>query len=177
MTGNLSKDDAAFITNLYSKYHMPVMKVIRLNCFSKHPQDHEDILQDVFMMAVTSINNLKTHTAPYRWLYKTALNLTYNFNRAASNQPETSVESTLNSKAAKTSFINEKSDSKQNCLPPDLLSMLSEEEQKLYILRYKYNFSYKEISDVLHISENNAGVRIYRLNHRIRKIIEKRNEN
>ena len=81
MTGRLSKDDANFITNLYNELRMPVMKVIRLNCFSNQRQDHEDILHDVFLQAVKSINTLKSHSKPSRWLYKTALNLTIKLNR------------------------------------------------------------------------------------------------
>ena len=178
MPHNSSKNNADFITELYNKHYYSVMKVIRLNCFSKLPQDHEDILQEVFLKAVSCIATLKDHSKPSNWLYKTALYLTFNFNRKLMDQPDISEEDFLDIQANTKSDDNPPdhfTEQKNEEDDPDdkldkLLKLLSDEEKHLYILRYEYNFSYKDIAAVLHISENNVGVRIHRLSHRIKKL-------
>lgn len=175
MTGGLSKDDANFITNLYNELRMPVMKVIRLNCFSNQRQDHEDILHDVFLQAVKSINTLKSHSKPSRWLYKTALNLTFKFNRNYSKNQSNPNKIISDKNDSDSDSNNSEIKSEQMKIPDEIINSLQTDDKELYILRYRYNFSYKEIADILHISESNVGVRLHRLTRRILELFKNNN--
>ena len=55
----------------------------------------------------------------------------------------------------------------------DALSILSEEERLLLLLRFKENYTAKEIGQILNISENNVRVRQFRIIAKMRKHIEK----
>jgi len=53
----------------------------------------------------------------------------------------------------------------------DIMQQLNEELRSVFLLRYAYDYSLKEIGELLKISENNAAVRLHRAKKKLAQLI------
>ena len=169
MKGNNSD----FIKELYEKYHYNVLKTVKLNCFSSAVQDYEDIVQEVFLSALKKSHELRTHENVGGWLVQTAVYHTYDFNRKLLRNlnrhdkisiPQPVDEEALNRMEAESMD--------ESAASEEILNQINAEESKLYTLRYQHQLSYREIAKVLDVSENYVGVKISRLNFKLKTLIK-----
>lgn len=112
----------------------------------------QDIVQDVFLLALRREEELCSHPSPEGWLMLTLRNLVQNERRRVGRHPMVSLDS--------AAVFSEK--------PPDLsLDLylpigLSEAEQTVLLWRFEQQMEYREIADRLGISEAGCRSRVCR---------------
>ncbi len=138
------------------QYKALIFKVVRAYAFTTADQD--DLFQEITIQVWHSIPNFRKESLATTWLYRIALNTAIKWVRKERKhpQPETleNVEQVLH----------------ESKMPmDDRLAWLYEEIYKLdeidrsLTLMMLDNFSYKEMADILGISESNVGVKINRI--------------
>ena len=139
-----------------AQYKALIFKVVRAYAFSAADQD--DLFQEITIQVWHSIPNFRQESSAPTWLYRISLNPAIKWVRKERKhpQPETldNMEHVL----------------QESRMPMDeRLAWLYEEIYKLdeidrsVTLLMLDNFSYKEMADILGISESNVGVKINRI--------------
>ena len=125
----------------------------------------EDYYQEILIRLWKSYPNFKNQSTFSTWLYRVALNTAIDIIRKQYLQP-------VHTELSKTEYnlpdpeYNAGSDKKE--ILYQAISYLSEVE-KAIILLYLEDYNYKEISEIIGISENNTGVRINRIKNQLIK--------
>ncbi|MBA4157918.1 MAG: sigma-70 family RNA polymerase sigma factor [Gemmatimonadetes bacterium] len=136
-----------------------MLKVVRAWAFA--PDDQEDLFQEVALQLWQSIPNYRADAAETTWLYRVALYTAFAWNRrerkhSSGHLPLDGMEHTLRATPAVR-------DDRLDWLYREIAE-LGEVDRSVMLLMLD-GHSYREMSDILGISESNVGVRI----HRIRK--------
>ncbi len=142
--------------NWLAQYMVIIFKVVRAYAFTT--ADHDDLFQEITIQVWHSIPNFRQESSATTWLYRISLNTAIKWLRKERKhpQPETldKVEHVL----------------QESRMPMDeRLAWLYEEIYKLdeidrsVTLLMLDNFSYKEMANILGISESNVGVKINRI--------------
>jgi RNA polymerase sigma-70 factor (ECF subfamily) len=150
--------------NWLQEYKALLFKVIRAYAFSE--ADREDLFQEICIQVWRSVPNFREKSAVTTWLYRISLNTAIKWTRDEQKHQE-----------GRQPFENMEHLLQENKQQPDeRLDWLYEEIGKLdkidrsLTMLMLDGFSYREMSDILGISESNVGVKI----HRIKKhLIEK----
>jgi RNA polymerase sigma-70 factor (ECF subfamily) len=149
-----------------SRHGKLLAKVAR--SFSVSTHDKEDLIQEIAFQIWTSIPNYKPEVAETTWIYRVAFYTAINWSRK-----EKSRRKRLNAYRMQIS----EADSKQT--PPDprlewlyqRISELGYTDRALVLLLFD-EFSYREMSETLGISESNVGVRINRIKKKLVEQLE-----
>lgn len=127
-----------------------------------------DVTAQAFLKAMTNIQKYSFQGVPFSaWIYRIALNEVNMYYRQDKSQLYESAEKT------QLAEILEETEEEVN---EDLLKRLSQilekmphEDMQLISLRFFEELSFKEVADIIGITENNAKVRVYRLLEKIKK--------
>ena len=139
-------------------------------------QDAEDVSQETFMQVYKSLDSFKGESDIYTWIYKIAWNNCLKLKNKMSKAYVESLDEKVEmfkddipeevqewySNPEKAVFINELlSEIRHGCL--HFLSFRLPENQRIvYVMRNVLDFSYKEISEIIGISENVIKARLNR---------------
>jgi len=147
------------IEEIYVKYFEIVKKYIF--CLTQNNDIAEELTQETFYKAVKKINTFKGECKISTWLCQIAKHLWYNELKKRKRQIEYNdkqlFEITSNDEIENIIISNEET--------RDLLykiNLLDKNTRTIIILRTIGNMSFREISNVLDITENNARVVFYR---------------
>ncbi len=140
-----------------NKHKGLLFKVVRAYAFSPHDQD--DLFQEISVQVWNSIPNFRGESAVTTWIYRVALYSAIAWSRREKKhhdgkQPLTEAEHTLTETA-------KFKDSRLDWLY-EQIARLNEIERSLTLLLLD-GFSYKEMANILGISESNVGVKINRI--------------
>jgi len=128
----------------------------------------EDYYQEMLIRLWKSYPSFKNQSAFSTWLYRVALNTAIDIIRKQNLQP-ISIELSKNEYNIPENEHYNESDKK------DLLYLainhLSDAEKAVIIL-YLEDYNYKEIAEIIGVSENHIGVKINRIKNQIIKILE-----
>lgn len=166
-----------FITDLYASYYDLLIYIIKNRLYSGCPKDLAyDCLNEVFIVALEKHEELMKHENPKGWLTQTAKYIVDNYNRTACFRNR------------KTGYLDEMLDipnpqdmtedcAYKECLENNFIEYLnktlSNEEKKLYHLRYEKKLSLQAISEELHITPNAVNTRLHRLREKVKEFIRK----
>jgi RNA polymerase sigma-70 factor (ECF subfamily) len=165
---NLAKEDSNHFAPIYKKYHEQIFRFIYQRVSSE--SDAADLTSQVFLKALLHLDKYEFRGFPFSsWLYKIALNETNQFyrknkNKRTVNLDEGDIKDIIEETG--TRFDNEKREKLLNAL-----SSLSIEKLTLIEMRFFEKRAFKEIAEVLNITENNAKVRTYRVLEEMKKIM------
>ncbi len=153
---------------LYERYYKPVF------LFLYRRTDDEDLTADltsqVFLKAMTYLPKYQHKGLPFSaWLFRIAVNEMNMFFRQNKNKRSLSIEDEGFEKIAEELGDDEK-EAKIEVLLKGIQSLALEEVQYIE-LRFFEDRSFKEIADIMSITENNAKVRTYRILDKIKKLI------
>lgn len=154
----MKKNEQINIFDLWIREYKPLLfKVVRSYAFTS--QDQEDLFQDISLQVWRSIPNFKKKSAVSTWLYRIALNVALNWKRKYKKHQEKrqnfeDVEHILKQ--------NEESIDERLEWVYKEIAKLDKIDRSLTLLMLD-GFSYKEMADILGISESNIGVKIYRI--------------
>jgi RNA polymerase sigma-70 factor (ECF subfamily) len=148
-----------------------IVKVAR--AYTLTPEDSQDLVQEILLQAWRSMPNFRRECAASTWLYRVALNTALGWvrkerRRRASREPIFAVDSVLAS-------------------GPDGPQLAAEREavERLYaairqlpktdaalVLLYLDDFTYRQMADVLGISETNVGVKLNRAKKALAQLLK-----
>jgi RNA polymerase sigma-70 factor, ECF subfamily len=138
-----------------------LVKVVR--SFAEGPADQEDLFQEVLLQVWLSLPNFRENSKPTTWLYRVALNTALAWKRREkkrrrwqsllpdadpADQPTKSVDTEQNSQVVDQLYA--------------AIRALPLAKRALVVLSLD-GFTYREISEVVGISEANVGVRLNRI--------------
>lgn len=139
------------------EYKPLFFKVIRAYAFT--PDDQEDLFQEVSVQVWRSVPNFKNKSKLSTWLYRIALNVALNWTRK--NKKHTDGIQSIDSVNHILEQPNEPVDERLEWLYMEI-TKLNKIDRSITLLMLD-GFSYKEMADILGISESNIGVKIHRI--------------
>jgi len=139
-----------------SRHKGIVFKIVRAYAFSPHDQD--DLFQEISLQLWRSIPDFRGEASPSTWIYRVALYTATVWARREKRQPPTQpladVEHTLTMAAQQ--------DHHRLDWLYEQIGQLEPVDRSVCLLLLD-GFSYKEMADMLGISESNVGVKVHRI--------------
>lgn len=165
----LSKKDPRHFEPLYRKYYEQIFRYIN-NRVSEESLAF-DLTSQVFLKALKNISKYEYRGVPFSsWLYRIAKSEVYQSYRDDKSSRVINIET-----ANIASLPLELDDyfEKENKIATiiEKLKELKPEELTLIELRYFENRSYKEIGEIMSLTENNAKVKSFRVIAKLKKMI------
>jgi RNA polymerase sigma-70 factor, ECF subfamily len=154
-------------TELVYKHKGIVQRICNIYFYRNSYQ--EDYYQEIMIRLWKAWPTFKNQSAFSTWLYRVALNTAIDIMRKQSLQP-------VHIELSKTEYnipdhdIVGESDKKEKLYRA--INYLSDIEKAIIFL-YLEGYNYKEIAEIIGISENNTGVKINRIKNQLIKTIEK----
>ncbi len=162
-----AQQNPAHFRGLYERYHEPIFRFI----FKRTVDEvlSGDLTAQVFLKALQNLSNYAYKGVPFSaWLFRIASNEIAQHYRKIKKQRVVSleenrvqeIEEEYEDKATLEINIEVLKDVIQDLKPPEVL---------LLELRFFEKRPFKEVADILEITENNAKVKIYRLLQKMKK--------
>lgn len=157
---DLAKKNSKYFGPLYKKYHEQIFRFIYQRMDSE--ADTSDVTSQTFLKALLALPKYQNRGFPFSsWLYRIALNeINQHYRKSKKGRAVNVDESNIKD-------IIEESGEEHNEIKRDgLLKALSElDEGKLILIEMRFfeKRSFKEMGQILNITENNAKVRTYRV--------------
>lgn len=170
-----AKEDPEQFRALYNKYHERIFLFIYQRLDDR--EQAYDVTSQVFLKAMMNLKKYEFKGVPFAsWLYRIAKSEVYQLFRE--NQAQRTVN--LETVGMKHMVDEMEDDDAPYAMYADVLRDalldLPEEDMQLIEMRYFEKRPFKEIADILEITENNAKVKVYRILERLRKTLpEKKN--
>ncbi|KRA81637.1 RNA polymerase sigma factor [Altererythrobacter sp. Root672] len=138
------------------RHQATLLKVARV--YGSTHSDREDLFQEIALQVWHSVDAFRGDSAPSTWIYRVALNtaLTWTRTQAKHERGRQDFEETA------TSLIAPASGDPRLDWIYGRIAELDEVNRSLALLMLD-GFSYREMSDILGLSENNVGVKINRI--------------
>ncbi len=163
-----AKLDPGNFAPLYEKYYESVFRFVHKRIDEK--EDAFDITSQVFLKAMSNLNKYVYRDVPFSsWLYRIAHNELITFVKKNEKKRCVSIDSEGIQEIVDDidSFLIEQQYAKLT----KVISRLPEEELQLIEMRFFEKRAFKEIGDILEITENNAKVKVYRVIDKLKKMI------
>jgi RNA polymerase sigma-70 factor (ECF subfamily) len=165
-----AKKDPERFGPLYKKYHEQIFRYIH-----QRMDDQElafDVTSQVFIKAMSNIHKYEYRGVPFSsWLYRIAKSELYQAFRDRKARRTVNVESMHLFEMIEDFEEDDSSENKKRLIT--CLADLNERDLQLIELRYFERRSYREIGEILEITENNAKVRAFRALERLKKLFMK----
>jgi RNA polymerase sigma-70 factor (ECF subfamily) len=165
-----AKQDATRFSVLYEKYYLNVFRYIfrRIN----NEDLTADLTSQVFYKALNKISTYKFKGLPFAsWLIRIAYNeMNLHFRKKKSERVFHVEEMSIFSIADEISDEEEKQFQLKEL--KKALQQLSVKEMELIEMRFFEQRSFKEVAEILDITENNAKVKVFRIIKKLQNIIK-----
>ena len=161
-----AQHDPARFRPLYERYHEPIFRFI----FRRVGDEAltADLVSQVFLKAMQRLAKYEFRGVPFSaWLYRIASNEVTQYFRQYQKNRVVSVE-----EERVTELADEMEDTDSDLLLEHLtqvLDELKETELQLIELRFFEQRPFKEIADILEITESNAKVKTYRILEKLKR--------
>ena len=141
-----------------------------------HPDDVEDVGQEVFLRLYFSLDQLRSPEVFEPWLYRLTVNAAYDYLRRQKRRNESRMADLSEQQVAKADAlaggkvgkeVEEQGRVKETV--DALLRSVSEEDRILLTLKEVEGLSLKELEKVYHVNENAIKVRLFRARQRVLK--------
>jgi RNA polymerase sigma-70 factor, ECF subfamily len=167
-----SKDTGEQFLNLIKENRKIIFKIC--NSYCKNKNDREDLAQEIIYQLWKSYNSFNEEYKFSTWMYRVALNVAISFYRREKKSENTiSIEENL---------IEIEDNNNNSCeleintnLLQKFINELKELDRALMIL-YLEEKNYKEIADILGITETNVATKISRIKERLKQKFSNLNE-
>jgi len=162
-----AKKDPEFFAPLYKKYHEQIFRYIY-----QRMDDEEmafDVTSQVFMKAIKNLPKYEYRGVPFSsWLYRIAKSELYQAFRDKKAERTVNIDTVQVYTVIDEFEHDENEENKQRLVK--CLAQLKENDIQLIELRFFEKRSFKEIGEILEISENNAKVKSFRALEKLKKI-------
>lgn len=162
-----AKDDPRGFEPLYNKYYEQIFRYIYQRMDDKEMA--HDITSQVFLKAMNNIQKYEYRGVPFAsWLYRIAKSELYQSFRDEKATRTVNVDTVNLSDMIDEMEENFSEESRTALL--NAIKELAEDEVQMIELRYFEKRSFKEIGDILEITENNAKVKAHRVIQKMKKL-------
>lgn len=165
-----AKKDPEQFGPLYKKYHEQIFRYVY-----QRMDDQElafDVTSQVFIKAMSNLHKYEYRGVPFSsWLYRIAKSELYQAFRDRKARRTINVERMHIFEMIEEFDEDETDKNKQKLI--HCLGLLKQGDVQLLELRYFERRSYREIGEILEITENNAKVRAFRALERLKKLFMK----
>jgi RNA polymerase sigma-70 factor (ECF subfamily) len=163
-----AKKDAAKFATLYDKYYEQIFRFIYQRLDDK--EQAFDSTQQVFVKALEKLSKYEFKGVPFSsWLYRIASNEVVDVFRAQKAQRTVNIDSV--SVYGIIEEIQENKIDEYHDKIVGIIANLPEDELQLIEMRFFEKRAFKEIAEILDITENNAKVKTYRILEKLKKTI------
>lgn len=168
------KSDEAAFNDVVLAYRRRILGTIAR--LIGHPEDVEDVGQEVFLRLYFSLDQLRTPEVFEPWLYRLTVNASYDYlrkrrRRMESRMADLSEQQVVVADAvasSKADLANEQNRQTRQYVE-DLLSVVSEEDRLLLVMKEVEGLSLKEMEKIYNVNENALKVRLFRARQRVLK--------
>jgi RNA polymerase sigma-70 factor (ECF subfamily) len=151
---------------LLNEYRGAIYRVCRT--YTASVGDREELFQEVVYQLWRALRSYRRESSPMTWVYRVALNTAITALRRRTRRPaHVPLEAALDVHSPPTEASNEG----QTELLYRAIRSLSDIERAL-VTCYLDDLSYRQIADVLGISENNVGVRLNRTKAKLQDLVK-----
>lgn len=168
-----AKEDPKGFEPLYNKYYEQIFRYIYQRMDDK--ETAYDVTSQVFLKALNNIHKYEYRGVPFAsWLYRIAKSELYQSFRDKKARRTVNVESMHLFEMIEEWDEDRTLENRSALL--GVISNLNEEEIQMVELRFFEKRSFREIGEILEITENNAKVKSHRVVKKMRKLFEKLNK-
>lgn len=165
-----AKKDSKDFAVLYEAYFEQIFRYIYQRLDSKEPAF--DATQQVFLKAMANLHKYENRGVPFAsWLYRIAFSEVNNLFRQEKAQRTINIDS-----VSVYTIIEEIEESKIDQYHDKIVAIISEQldEDQLQLIEMRFfeKRSFKEIAEILDITENNAKVKTYRVLEILKKSLK-----
>jgi RNA polymerase sigma-70 factor (ECF subfamily) len=166
-----SKKDPARFAPLYERYHEPIFRFIYQRMDDK--DQAFDLTAQVFLKALSGLHRYEEKGVPFAsWLYRIARNEVYQLFKERKAKRTLNVETVQIAEII--SKIDEQNSEEQHQLLLQAIKDLPEDDLQLIEMRFFESKPFKEIGEILAITENNAKVKLYRVLDRMKIVFKQK---
>lgn len=166
-----AKRDPERFAPLYAKYHEQIYRYIY-----QRMDDVDlaaDITSQVFLKAMNNLHKYEFRGVPFgSWLYRIAKSELYQSFREQQAVRTVNIE-TVHLSEFIDSFCEEENEANKKRLF-ECIAKLKEEDVQLLEMRYFERRPFKEIAEILEVTENNAKVKCFRVLEKLKKLFHKK---
>ncbi len=159
-----SADQIGFLA-LIHEYQRWLLKICWAYTRSSH--DHDDLFQEIVGRLWAAFGNYDRSRRFSTWMYRVALNVAIDFRRARQRRQS---ETPLSENAFDPPSPRDESKQEQLQELRELLEGLNEADRAVLLLSLEGN-TYRDIAEVIGISESNVGTRLNRLKQSLRQTV------
>src|SRR6266478_2398441 len=148
-----------------------------------HPDDVEDVGQEVFLRLYFSLDQLRAPEVFEPWLYRLTVNAAYDYLRRQKRRQESRMSDLSEQQvimADASAGVKKQGEevrrTKVREMVQSLLGKVSEEDRILLMLKEVEGLSLKELEQVYKVNENALKVRLFRARQRVLKALEARRD-
>jgi RNA polymerase sigma-70 factor (ECF subfamily) len=164
----------AFFSQLIKRYQARLERYVHYLIFNENYID--DVVQNTFIKTFTKLATFNSKQSFSSWIYRIAHNEAMSLLRRERKHLQSNIQLSLELAAKVDISRNYEEKEQQELINQSLLELPNNYKYPL-ILFYLEEKSYRDISDILHISESNVGLRINRGKKNLKKILEKKGIN
>jgi RNA polymerase sigma-70 factor (ECF subfamily) len=168
------KGDEAAFNELVVAYRRRILGTIAR--LIGHPEDVEDVGQEVFLRLYFSIDQLRTAEVFEPWLYRLTVNASYDYlrkhrRRMEARMADLSEQQVVIADAIASGKADAADEEKKKTRETvqELLATVSEEDRILLIMKEVEGLSLKEMERIYNVNENALKVRLFRARQRVLK--------
>ena len=161
-----AKDTDQEFLEVVNRYQPVIHKVCRM--YAENPEDRRDLFQETLYQLWRSYPSFKGRSSFSTWIYRTALNTAITALRKERRKPEhVQVDDDIQQERAPSDALGE---AERTDLLYRAIRRLNQIERALVML-YLEDLSYKEMSDILGLSESNIGVKLNRIKAKLQNFV------
>jgi len=139
-------------------------KVINMYC--KGIEDKKDLEQEILIQLWKSLEKYNEDYKISTWIYRIAMNVSISFYRKNRN---TVTHLPIDSIFIEKEYIEQNDDAKERARVLKLFINQLNDFDKAIILLHLEDYNYKEISNIIGITETNVGSKINRIKNKLKK--------
>jgi len=166
--------DGAAFNELVRAYRKRILGTIAR--LISHPEDVEDVGQEVFLRLYFSLDQLRSAEVFEPWLYRLTANAAYDYlrkrrRRMESRMADLSEQQVMLADAQAGGRVDSQDSERKRIRETvdSLLDAVSEEDRVLLTLKEVEGLSLKELGTIYHVNENALKVRLFRARQRVLK--------
>ena len=151
-----------------------LLKVVR--SFAEGPADEDDLFQEILLQVWLSLPGFRDDSKPTTWLYRVALNTALAWKRGEKKHrrrqgslsiSEAAAPGVASAQSQRNDEIVDQLYAAIRALPP---------AKRALVVLYLDGFTYREIADVVGISESNVGVSLNRIKKQLAATVKEDDE-
>jgi RNA polymerase sigma-70 factor, ECF subfamily len=151
-----------------------LVKVVR--SFAEGPADQDDLFQEILLQVWLSLPNFREDSKPTTWLYRVALNTALSWKRNEKKRRHRQGSPSISDVAAPnvSSADAERNDRLVDQLYAAIRAL--QPAKRALVVLFLDGFTYREIAEVVGISESNVGVSLNRIKKELAATVKEEND-